>query len=293
MNGFLVTGAAGFVGSNLVRHLLRGGHRVAGVVRFRALPPELSAVPTVTLDVRCDAATLEVVAEFRPEVVIHVAGNKDVRQCESNPGEAFATNAVGTGHVARACRKVGAKLVYLSTDLVFDGLRGNYLEEEIPQPTLVYGASKLAGEVAALRNCPGALVCRSGGLDGWRSPLLRWVAAELAAGRSVEAFVDVVNSPTFSGALAEAIEAAIERDLSGVLHVVGADRVSRYEQFRAFAEAFGFDPSLLVARVAGDRRREMMLLPDVSLSTTASTGRIGLQPTPLASGMARLRLEGL
>ena len=204
MAPLLITGGSGFVGRNLARFF---APRWPVVTTYFGQPAAFdSTAQSFHLDVRDAGAVLSIFGRVAPEVVIHTAGNKNVRFCEENPEEAYRINALGTRNVARACRSFGASMIYLSTDLVFSCTKGGYKEDELPQPTLVYGKSKLEGERFALRELESVAVCRSGGIYGKGSPLLNWLSAEIDAGRSVECFVDVFNTPTYVENLAEMIK---------------------------------------------------------------------------------------
>ncbi len=242
MDTLLITGG-GFVGQNLAEFFSPRW----SVVTTHLGPPKVpaSAARPIQLDVRDAEAVFSVCERVGPKVVIHAAGNKNVRFCEDHPDEAHRINALGTQNVARACRSVGASMIYVSTDLVFDGARGNYREDESPRPASAYGKSKLEGERLAVEELNDVAVCRSGGIYGQRSPLLSWLSTELEAGRSVECFVDVFNTPTYVENLAEMIEAIIRKRLVGIFHTAGSERVSRFELFRSYADAFGLDAGRL------------------------------------------------
>jgi len=201
----LITGGSGFVGRNLVRYFSRQ-HRVSFSYQHSRCESDLCsmAVP-IPMDVRQETATRECIERLAPEAVIHIAGNKNVRQCEMNPREAFAVNAMGVQNVARGCRSVGGRMVYLSTDLVFDCKSGGYAETDRPQPSSVYGRTKYEGEQMALAEVPGAAICRSGGIYGRESPLLFWAGNELRSGREISCLTNVVNTPTYVDNLAEMI----------------------------------------------------------------------------------------
>jgi dTDP-4-dehydrorhamnose reductase len=226
------------------------------------------------------------------KAVIHAAGNKNVKFCEEHPEEAIRINALGTRNIARACHRTGSKLVYISTDVVFNGERGFYREDDIPRPKLAYGQSKLEGEQWAQAEFPGAAICRTGGVYGKSSPLLKWLDNELSNGRSVEAFTDVVNTPTYVENLAEMIEAIVERDLGGVLHTAGSQRVSRYQLFQSYARIFGLDETLVRPVTAGERRARMLLQADSSLSVERTASLVGVPFDSVDVGLERLRQAG-
>jgi len=224
--------------------------------------------------------------------VIHAAGNKNVRFCEDNPEEAYRTNAQGTQNVARACRDFGVRMVYLSTDLVFRCERGNYKEDELPQPTLAYGRSKLHGEKLALEELDNVAVCRSGGIYGKGSPLLTWLSTEINAGRTVDCFVDVFNTPTYLENLAEMMEVILSKELSGVFHTVGRERVSRFEFFRSYANTFELDAGLLSPIPSTGSKDELFLQPDSSLSVDQTSKQLGIKFNSISEGFARLKASG-
>jgi dTDP-4-dehydrorhamnose reductase len=242
--------------------------------------------------VRDPDAVLSLFERVRPRVVIHAAGNKEIRFCEDHPEEAYRINALGTQHVARACRSFGASMIYLSTDLVFSCTRGNYREDESPRPGLIYGRSKLEGERLALEELKGVAVCRSGGIYGQGSPLLRWLSAEIEAGRRVDCFVDVFNTPTYAENLGEMMEVIMRERLAGVFHTVGRERVSRFEFFRTYAGMFGLDVNLLSPVSISSLKERPLLQPDSSLSVEQTSRRLGITFNSVAEGFARLKASG-
>jgi len=176
--------------------------------------------------------------------------------------------------------------------LVFGGTRGNYREDESPRPASAYGKSKLEGERLAVEELNDVAVCRSGGIYGRRSPLLSWLSDELAAGRSVECFVDVFNTPTYVENLAEMMEAVIRKRLAGIFHTAGSERVSRFELFRAYADAFGLDARLLSPVPAAGLKEKLLLQADSSLSVEKTSEQLGIAFNSVAEGFARLKASG-
>jgi len=244
------------------------------------------------LDITGRAETLKVIEEIEPEIIIHAAGNKDVRYCERHPTEAFRVNAIGTRYVAMAARNVGAKLLYISTDLVFPSTKGGYSEVDIPHSPLVYGRSKAAGEYLAMRETENLAVCRTAGVYGKNSPLLHWLADEVSGQKTVDCFLDVYNTPTFVDNFADMLDSVIRHNLTGLFHTVGRQRVNRFELFSLFTHAFNFDHTLLKPVRGGDRLGEMLLLPDSSLRSESSASRLGVTPDSPAEGFLKLKALG-
>lgn len=254
----LLTGASGFVGSALAAYFQNWQ-----IVTTGRRPG---------VDVSADLlkgreAIAGLIDQVQPGLVLHCAGVKDVRWCEANVAEAFRINAEVPALLAQEASRVGARMVYVSTDLVFAADRGSYREGDPPDSEMVYGRSKAAGEKAVLEALPEAVICRTGGVFGKTSPLLRWLGGELRAGKSVEAFTDVKNTPTYVNDLGAMIEGLVSHGEKGIFHTVGSESVSRLDWFRAFALAAGLDDTLLKPGQVGERYRELLLFPDSSLSS--------------------------
>jgi dTDP-4-dehydrorhamnose reductase len=243
------------------------------------------------LDIRSLGQVNKVFEQAKPDAVIHVAGNKNVRFCEENPAEAAIINGAGTRNIAQACQRYGAHMTYLSTDLVFDCLAGGFKETDRPTPLLTYGKTKLAGEEFASRETRDLAICRSGGIYGLESPLLDWVAKELNSGREVVCLTNVVNTPTYTDSLAEMIEVIVNRQLTGVFHAVGRDAVNRFEFFRTFASVFGLNSRLLRPVESEEMMRNLLLQPNASLDATRTSQTLGIRSTAVLEGMTILRAK--
>jgi dTDP-4-dehydrorhamnose reductase len=226
----LVTGAGGQLGHDLVEVLEAG--RSAEVV----------AADHGRLAVERPAAVEAFVGSVRPDAVIHCAALTDVDRCELEPALADAVNGRGTANVARAAAAVGAHLVYVSTDYVFDGHeRRPYVETDPTNPLSVYGASKLAGE----RACPpGATVVRTSWLSGAHGANFVTTVLRLASQPGDLRFVDdQCGSPTHTADLARALVALALDRRSGCFHVVNGGAASRFELAREVLARCGGDPA--------------------------------------------------
>ncbi len=226
----LVTGAAGQLGREMVR--VAGTAVVAGLTR-------------ADLDVTDRDAAHTVVAGLRPDVVVNCAAWTDVDGCELDPERAQTVNADAVGFLAEACDEVGAHLVHVSTDYVFNGEASTpYGEDHPTDPVNAYGASKLAGEVAA---GAGATVVRSTWLQSADLPgMVGRVIDSLEAGVPIRVMDDRRACPTFVADLAPVILRLGAERVTGVVHATNAGVTSWHGFAREVARASGNDPELLV-----------------------------------------------
>lgn len=226
-----VTGLGGYLGHAVAAYAAAGSHEVCGTVRTRAAPAGLR---TFAIDVRDEATVRAALAEARPDAVIHTA------YVQHGP-EAWPVNVDGAGAVARAAHRVGARLVHLSSDLVFAGERGRALrEDDPPAPVDPYGESKAAAEAAVAAADPGAVLVRTSLIYGGAQPS---VYEQRALDPTETFYADEVRCPVAAPDLAAAlVELASLPEVRGPLHVAGADAVSRLEFARLIAAARGGDP---------------------------------------------------
>lgn len=239
----LITGVTGHLGAELARAAGAAGWAVAGT-RLSSPPPERPAIAARRLDVRDAAAVSRVVAEVRPDAVVHTAYRQD--------DDAWAINAEGSRNVAVAATGAGARLVHISTDVVFSGRLGRpYREDDPLDPVTDYGRSKEAAEAAVIDEAPEALIVRTsllyGGPGASRQEQL---VIDAARGlREFRFFADELRCPVAVPDLAAAVLELVETDAAGPLHVVPEEGLSRYEFARLVARSRGL-PADAVQRAA-------------------------------------------
>jgi dTDP-4-dehydrorhamnose reductase len=242
----LVTGASGLLGLNLGLKM-QARHAITGVDRSKLSGVPFELLRADLLDTGLEHRILDAV---RPDAVIHCAAMADVDACESDPESARRMNAELPGELAAACAGRGIRMLHLSTDAVFDGMKGGtYTESDAPNPLGVYSRTKLDGERAVLGANAGAIVARVNfygwSLDGSRS-ISEFFFNGLSRGRPVNGFTDVWFCPLFVGDLAEILVGMLEKGLAGLYHVVGAEALTKCEFGLRLAREFDLDEGLVI-----------------------------------------------
>ena len=253
---------------------------------------DVLARPKAELDVTQSAQVSRTLRELRPDVVVNCAAFTKVDECETDP-RAFAVNVEGVAHLADACGHVGAQLVQISTDFVFDGTKQEpYREDDAVHPTSAYGRSKRAGEEEALR-LSGSLVVRASwlfGRSGWN--FVEAILKQVEAGKKrLSVVVDQVGRPTSTTDLSEALLALLETGSSGIFHFANRGEVSWNEFAREILWLAGcsdvaVDPTTSEALARPARR------PAYSVLDTGKYERLTGRPIrhfrdPLAEYLAR------
>lgn len=247
MSRILITGGTGYLGGALVRQARAAGHSVAATYLSQA-PPAAQGGLWAPLDIRDSLAVDELLARLRPEVVIHTAF------VQSGPA-LMAVTAEGAGNVARAAAGARARLIHLSSDVIFDGEReGAYGEADPPAPISDYGRAKARAEALVAAAHPGAAIVRTSLIYGF-APIdkISRFTLDVAAGRTAaRLFTDEYRCPVYVEDLAAGLLELAGLSYGGVLNMAGAERVSRYELGRLIAWAWGVDPDGIPAGLSGE-----------------------------------------
>jgi dTDP-4-dehydrorhamnose reductase len=275
----LVTGASGLLGLNLGVQM---GQRfdITGVANSHLLaaPP----FPLLPADLTQPGAFAALVERVRPDAVIHAAALASLETCEKDPALSRRLNAELPGEVSEACLRHSIPLAHISTDAVFDGLRGGYTESDAPNPQGVYAADKWRGEQAVAAANPAAIIARVA-FYGWsltgRRSLAEFFVTNLAAGKPVNGFADVFFCPLIVDALAEALVEMLAKGLSGTYHVLSRESLSKYQFGQNIARRFGFDPDLINPMSVADSGLAARRSPNLALSVEKLATALG-HPMP-------------
>jgi dTDP-4-dehydrorhamnose reductase len=249
----LVTGAAGMLGSGVVPTLVRAGHEVLPTDMAGVAPgwDDQSAPRAVALDVRAAQQVNLGVEAFRPDLVMHLAAITGLEDCERDPDNAFATNAVGTKHVALACARARIPMVYISTAGVFDGTKDDaYVEFDTPNPINVYGHSKYEGERYVQWFLDRCYIVRAGWMVGGGAKDHKFVAkmlAQIKAGATrLNVVGDKLGTPTYVPDFARTLLPLVESESYGLYHMVCGGSGSRLSVCARILEVLGRDDIELV-----------------------------------------------
>ena len=237
----LITGASGQLGTELQRI-------------FAAETLVLADLPE--FDLRNGNVEARVI-DAKPDVVIHTGAYTDVDGAELDPALAIAINADGTERVARGAAKVGARLLYISTDYVFDGLKKSpYMENDPTNPLSVYGKSKLEGERRAVAHCPNALVVRTSWLYGAHGKNFVKTMMRLTMEQpELRVVADQRGCPTNAADLAQAVAKMLTLDIRGIVHATGTGECTWHEFACAIVSAMGAQTPVLPITTAEAGRR--------------------------------------
>ena len=238
----LVIGASGQVGKNLFMKLKEKGHIVYGTKNNSTEAGDLMG-----LDIKNSVATKNIITKINPDCVVLAAAMTNVDYCEDHKETAVETNVLGTNNVVKACREVSAKLVFLSTEYIFDGVSGPYKEDAKSNPVSVYGSTKLEGEklVESLSNY---LIVRTTwvfdyGVDD-RNFAVR-LMTELKKGNTFKVPNDQYSTPTLASNLADVLIELLDKNKKGVYNIAGTTLLSKYDFAVKIADKLGLNKNLI------------------------------------------------
>lgn len=284
----LVIGGSGLVGSVLLRLLEEEGVSTLGTYASRP------AAGLQQLDLRDAAAVESLVRTSRPTVVFLAGGFANVDRAEAAPDEAWTVNVDGTRAVAEAARDVGARLVFYSTDYIFDGRAGPYGEDDDPAPLSVYGRTKVAADEAIRATLDDHLIVRTTAVYGWNSTSPNFAMhlwQRLGDGQVLRAPSDQVTTPTLADNLGAVTLQLVDQGARGVVNVVGADRMSRADFARVLAKTFALDAGL-VEPVPTEELGQPAARPlEGGLRTERLSSLLGTEAMALDEALKRLRRQ--
>lgn len=282
----LVIGGTGLVGNALVRAWNARGAQVAAATYHSH-----ASGGFLQLDMRDEAGVRALLGEFRPAVVAVPAANPFVDYCELHPAETRKVNVDGTLTVARACREIGARMIFYSSDYVYDGVKGSYTEEDAPNPINEYGRQKAEAEAGVLATDSKNLIVRTSGAYGWQwepKNFVLQIRARLSKGETMRVADDLRYNPTYVENLAEITAELIAAGASGIFHVVGSEAIVRHEFAVRVAKAFGLDPRLLIPTPIAQLGSPTPRPKESSLLMDKVRAAVAVRPIGVDEGLRRM-----
>lgn len=252
----LVIGGSGLLGYKTTK-LAVENHEAFFTYNYRRA--RIKEATGIRLD-KCDrTATLNVIKKVKPEIVIDTAALHSVEYCETHPTEARKVNVGGTRNIADGCKQVDAKMIFLSTDYVFNGKKGYYSEDDVPNPLNYYAKTKLEAEKMVKNVGIPYIIARPSVIYGWNPSEIAglksssgksmnfviWTLGKLRNGEEIKVVTDQYSSPTLADNLAEVLLVMASSSEEGVYHTAGKSCINRYDFTLKIAETFDLNKDLI------------------------------------------------
>jgi len=288
----LVTGASGLLGTRICQLATKQNYEVYSAHSQHATQ---SGTP-IKLDITDSTALKQIFDKTKPDAVVHSAALSDVDKCEEKKDLAWKINVESTSNIAQLCHKHNCFLVYVSTDYVFNGEKGNYKETEQTAPINNYGLTKLKGEQEIKQSTAEYCIARTSVIYGsipaaGKVNFALWLIEKLRKKEETKTVTDQWNSPTLNTNLAEMILEIVEKRITGTFHLAGATRLSRHEFAQKIAETFDLDENLL-RPTSSEKMPWMAKRPrDTSLNVEKAKQTLKNKPLQISEALSRLKME--
>lgn len=290
----LVTGANGLLGQKVVTTLL-DDFELRGLGQEEKSSLDLKKFHYTPCDITARAELHELIRMFEPTFIINCAAFTNVDDCEDDKEQCWKVNVIGVENIAEIARRIGAFVVHISTDYVFDGTDGNYHEESRPKPLGYYGRSKLASENALISSGVEHAIARTMVLYGTgkylRHNFVTWLIEKLRKGEIVKIVEDQFGHPTLVNDLALAIRKIIELKKTGVFHITGSECVNRYELALKVAKVFKLNSDLIYPIKTKDLNQKAPRPLNSSFDLSKCRSELGIEMSDVETGLAILKQQ--
>ena len=293
----LITGASGFLGWHAASSLA-GTHNVFAIAHRNS--PVIEGVQWIPHDLRDPRGVDRIFEEVHPDIVFHAAAMTSVKECDRNRREAMRVNVKATERIAELCERGGVYLIYASTDLVFDGRRGNYSEDDAANPVSFYARTKRVGEEVVQSYSSNYTIVRFALLYGPPSPhsssFLGWMHDGFSKKQPVTLFTDQFRTPLYVKDAVKIVQKLIERrgqpPQIKLIHAGGPERLSRVNIGRVYCEVFGFDASLIKEIRMAEKGEVVNDAADVSLAIDKAVTFLDFHPMGVREGFLDMKQLG-
>ncbi len=278
----LLTGCSGYVGGIVAPFLSRKTNL------YQTSSKGVPAPKYRPCDLRNFDEVLRLSEWIRPDIIVHAAGNKNIKFCETHEADAYAINVTTVENIIKA---FGSDVthIYISSDYVFDGTRGNYTELDEPAPFTAYGRQKLAAEKLFLQCAAKSFIVRLSALFDKNGTFCKFLRGKLQNNEPVECYDDVFYSPTYHKNFVHFLEVLLTHEdfSTGIFHC-GGERISRYNFALMYAKHFGFPTDLIRRTKISDSRENFFLRHDISLNSDQSNRLLHITPVKLSDAIKEL-----
>ena len=286
----MILGANGFTGRRILQHLVhKQEHNLLACSLHKDILPE-EGYQFYELDILNFEATDILLAKFKPEIIINASALSVVDYCEQHQEEAYALNVSAVRHIAEYCQTNNCRLIHLSTDFVFDGIKNTpYVETDIPNPVNYYGKTKRWSEKFIEQICENYAIMRvevvyGKPLERQHGNIVQLVKNRLGNGQKIRVVSDQFRSPTWVEDIARAIESLLSDKYQGIYHICGGETLSVADIAYRVAKHFGLDTSL-IQPVTTEEMNEATPRPLFSpMKTEKAFREFGYQPSSLEEG---------
>lgn len=296
MKTILVTGANGLLGQNVIKQLeKKNEYRIVGAGRGECRFNKAEKTIYQSVDLTDQIQVESLFEEFKPKYVIHTAAMTNVDQCEQDKEGCLAANVKATRYIVDQAKKHDAYLVNVSTDFVFDGENGPYIETDEPNPVSYYGWSKLEGEKLVQESGVRASNVRTiivyGVVDNMsRSNLVLWTKNSLENKQPIKVINDQYRSPTWAGDLAWACIRLCELEREGIYHISGETTKSIVDWVREVVEFFDLDDSYITEVTSDELNQPAKRPPKTGFDITKAKKVLGYQPKTFKEGIHKMMI---
>ena len=288
MKKILITGGSGLLGSNIAK-LATSKFEVYAIYNQNKISMNNVNFFQINLTKK---EQFDKINKINPDVIVHCAALTNVDYCEEHPEEAYSHNVLVSCNIAEVAKKTGAFLIHISTDCVFDGMKGDYKEEEETNPVNVYGKTKLKAEQEILSIHPSSCVVRTN-IYGWNKrnkfSLAEWMINKLSNNEELPALRDIYFSPILVNDLIELLFKLKDKKYKGIINIVGSESCSKLEFACKIAEVFGFDKNKIKSIGISDLELKAPRGANISLNVSKAEKILNQRMPDVKTGLEKMK----
>ena len=295
MKTILVTGGNGLLGQKIIYALRnRSDVRCISTSKGENRMKAQDGYEYSTMDISNLHSVENAFLKYNPDVVINTAAMTNVDACESSRDEAWLLNVQSVEHIINACRKYNSHLIHLSTDFVFDGRKGPYIETDEPNPLSFYAHTKYEGEKLIQASGIDAAILRTIIIygvvdDNSRSNVVLWVMNSLKNKKAITVINDQFRSPTLAEDLADACVSAALKKVKGIYHVSGREVMNILDIAEIVADYFELDKRLIIPTSSAELKQPAVRPPVTGFIITKAVNELDFKPRTFIEGLSYLK----